>query len=97
MKKFTLAVAFACTAGLLAGCGGGSDDDAGTAPEATEEGSVLTQPIKKAENLAAELGKKADEADAAMGAAARGNAAMGDAAAAATESRTVTLAIEGMS
>jgi len=95
MKKFTLAVAFACTAGLLAGCGGGSDDDAGAAPDATEEGaaetqSTLTKPIEKAESIAAEVGAKADEAEAAMGVA-------GDAVASATESRTVTLAIDGMS
>jgi len=85
MKTFTLTLALVGAVGLIAGCGGGSADDAAPPAEETEGGSALTRPITKAQEVAADLSNKADEANAAM-----------DAVAAATESRTVTLAIVGM-
>jgi len=66
MKKFTLTLALAGVAGLIAGCGGGSADESGTTPEKPADDSALTAPIKKAEDVAGDLANKADETNAAM-------------------------------
>ena len=54
MKKFKLALALAGAVGLVAACGGGSDDAAETAPD--ESGSnAVTAPIEKATDAVADL------------------------------------------
>ena len=58
MKKIKLALAFACAAGLVAGCGA-AGEETGTAP--VENGSdVAAAPIENAEAAAADLAKAAE-------------------------------------
>ena len=54
MKKFKLALAFAGAVGLVAACGGGSDDATETAPEESGTNAV-TAPIEKATAVVADL------------------------------------------
>ena len=68
MKKLSLALALVGAAGLVTACGGDSGDSAGTPPEKPADDSALTQPVKKAEEVAGDLQEKAAEAGEAMAA-----------------------------
>jgi hypothetical protein len=59
MKKIKLALALAGAVGLVAACGGGSGEEAGTPPEETGSNAVMA-PIENAEAAVADVEKAAE-------------------------------------